>query len=69
MKLLDKENLDATASLQIVVDFFIRGNINLDEAKRKLYTLGFDKESAEKVLMDTPRDNIISIKKTIKNDT
>lgn len=68
MKLLDKENLDATASLQIVVDF-IRGNINLDEAKRKLYTLGFDKESAEKVLMDTPRDNIISIKKTIKNDT
>jgi hypothetical protein len=68
VKLLDKENLDATASLQIVVDF-IRGNINLDEAKHKLYTLGFDKESAEKVLMDTPRDNIISIKKTIKNDT
>ena len=67
MNLLDKENLDATASLQIVVDF-IRGNINLDEAKHKLYTLGFDEESVEKILMETPRDNIVSIKKTKKRD-
>ena len=53
-------NINATASLQIVVDF-IRGNINLDEAKIKLNDLGFDQESAEKVLMDTPRDNVVSL--------
>jgi len=57
---LDKHNIDATSSLQIVVEF-IRGNLNLEEAKNKLYNLGFDNESAEKVLMDTPRDNIIPL--------
>ena len=57
---MDKHNIDATASLQIVVEF-IRGNLNLEEAKNKLYNLGFDNESAEKVLMDTPRDNIIPL--------
>jgi hypothetical protein len=60
---LDQDNIDATACLQIVVKF-IRGNLNLEEAKNKLYDLGFDKESAEKVLMDTPRDNIMSLNKT-----
>ena len=59
---MDQDNIDATACLQIVVEF-IRGNINLEEAKNKLYDLGFDKESAEKVLMDTPRDNLISLNK------
>ncbi len=57
---MDQHNLDATASLQIVVEF-IRGNLNLEEAKNKLNDLGFDNESAEKVLMDTPRDNIVSL--------
>ena len=60
---MDQDNIDATACLQIVVKF-IRGNLNLEEAKNKLYDLGFDKESAEKVLMDTPRDNIMSLNKT-----
>ena len=55
-----QDNINATASLQIVVDF-IRGNINLDEVKIKLNDLGFDQESAEKVLMDTPRDNVVSL--------
>ena len=59
---MDKHNIDATVTLQIVVEF-IRGNINLEEAKNKLYDLGFDSESAEKVLMDTPRDNIVSFNK------
>jgi len=59
---MDQETFDATASLQIVVDF-IRGNINLEEAKQKLYNLGLDEESIEKVLKDTPRDNILSLKK------
>jgi hypothetical protein len=63
---LDDKGLNANATLHIVVDF-IRGNINLDEAKQKLYALGFDKESAEKVLMETPRENIISMEKTNKN--
>ena len=63
---LDQVNINATASLQIVVEF-IRGNINLEEAKTKLYKLGFDKESAEKVLMDTPRDNIVSLNKNEDN--
>ena len=57
---MDDKGLNANATLYIVVDF-IRGNINLDEAKQKLYALGFDKESAEKVLMETPRENIISM--------
>jgi len=64
---LDNKNFDATISLKIVIDF-IRGNINLDEAKHKLYTLGLDEESVEKILMETPRDNIVSIKKTKKRD-
>ena len=58
-----QDNINARASLQIVVDF-IRGNINLDQAKIKLNNIGFDHESAEKVLMDTPRDNVVSL---IKN--
>ena len=60
---MDQDNIDSTACLQIVVEF-IRGNLNLEEAKNKLYDLGFDKESAEKVLMETPRDNIMSLNKT-----
>ena len=63
---MDQVNINATASLQIVVEF-IRGNINLEEAKTKLYKLGFDKESPEKVLMDTPRDNIVSLNKNKDN--
>ena len=64
---MDKHNIDTTVTLQIVLGF-IRGNINLEEAKNKLYDLGFDNESAEKVLMDTPRDNVVSLKKS-KNQT
>jgi len=59
---LVQDNINASASLQIVVDF-IRGYINLNDAKIKLNDLGFDNESAEKVLMDTPRDNIVSLTK------
>ena len=59
---MNQDNLNALGSLQIVVDF-IRGNINLEEAKNKLYDLGFDKKSTEKILMDTPRDNLISLNK------
>jgi len=59
---LNQDSLNALGSLRIVVDF-IRGNINLEEAKNKLYDLGFDKKSAEKILMDTPRDNLISLNK------
>ena len=64
---MDKHNIDATVTLQIVVEF-IRGNINLEEAKNKLYDLGFDNESAKKVLMDTPRNNVVSLNKS-KDDT
>ena len=59
---MDQENFDATASLRIVVDF-IRGNVNIEEAKQKLYNLGLNEESIEKVLNDTPRDNILPFKK------
>ena len=59
---MNHDNLNALGSLQIVVDF-IRGNINLEEAKNKLYDLGFDKESVEKVLMDTSRDNLVPLNK------
>ena len=64
---MDNKNFDATISLKIVIDF-IRGNINLDEAKHKLYTLGLDEKKKKKILMETPRDNIVSIKKTKKRD-
>ena len=59
---MNQDSLNALGSLQIVVDF-IRGNINLEEAKNKLYDLGFDKESVEKVLMDTSRDNLVPLNK------
>ena len=59
---MNQDSLNALGSLRIVVDF-IRGNINLEEAKNKLYDLGFDKESVEKVLMDTSRDNLVPLNK------
>jgi hypothetical protein len=57
-----KDNINALASLQIVLDF-IRGNTNIDEAKYKLKILGLDSESAEKVLRNTQRDNVITLNK------
>ena len=64
---MNKKNFDPHASLELVVKF-IRGNINLEDAKDKLCDLGFNKENVGKVLKDTPRDNLISFKKNKDKD-
>ena len=58
-------NVDATQCLEVVVDY-IRGNKNLDQSIINLSKLGLDKESAFKILNDTPRDNIFNIKNYLK---
>ena len=46
-------------SLDSVISY-IRGEVNLEEAVKKLEQLGHDKKSAIKVLRNTDRDNIFS---------
>ena len=46
-------------SLDSVISY-IRGEVNLEEAVKKLEQLGHDKKSAIKVLRNTDRNNIFS---------
>ena len=46
-------------SLDSVISY-IRGEVNLEEAVKKLEQLGHDKKSATKVLRNTDRNNIFS---------
>tara|TARA_B110000503_G_C6991008_1_gene347338 strand:+ start:528 stop:704 length:177 start_codon:yes stop_codon:yes gene_type:complete len=52
--------MDASEVLAIVVDY-IRGEINLENATKKLQIIGLNKKKIKKILKDTPRDNIIKI--------